>query len=93
MQAAASIGLMLMSLNIQPAMAQQTNPTAPATSQTVQNDTTGQAGLPQAPTPKLTEPLYLRDTGVDYTKPKSHFWNPIAPYTSTDVAPTRLGKP
>ena len=91
MQAAASIGLMLMSLNIQPAMAQQTNPTAPTTSQTVQNDTTGQAGLPQAPTPKLTEPLYLRDTGVDYTKPKSHFWNPIAPYTSTDVAPTRLG--
>jgi outer membrane protein len=47
MQAAASIGLMLMSLNVQPAIAQQTNPTAPATpqtSQTVQNDTTGQAG-------------------------------------------------
>ena len=91
MQAAASIGLMLMSLNIQPAMAQQPNPTAPATPQTVQNDTTGQAGLPQAPAPKLTEPLYLRDTGVDYTKPKSHFWNPVAPYTSTDVAQTRLG--
>ena len=84
MQAAASIGLMLMSLNIQPAMAQQTQSRPqPATSrqQTVQNDTTGQAGLPQAPAPKLTEPLYLRDTGVDYTKPKSHFWNPIAPYT------------
>ena len=90
MQAAASIGMMLMSLNIQPAMAQQTNPTAPATAQTVQNDTTGQANLPQAPTPKPTEPLYLRDTGVDYTKPKSHFFNPFAPYTSTNVAPTRL---
>jgi outer membrane protein TolC len=99
MQAAASIALMLMSGWTQPAMAQQqTNPnppanpapqtapqTAPAAPQPVQNDTTGQAGLPQAPPPKLTEPLYLRDTGIDYTKPKSHIWNPIAPYTATNV--------
>ena len=57
MQAAASIGLMLMSVIVQPALAQQTNPTAPAMPQTVVNDTTGQRGLPQAPQPKLTEPL------------------------------------
>src|SRR6266852_5890862 len=37
----------------------QTNPTAPAPTQPVQSDTTGQAGLPQAPGPKPTEPLYL----------------------------------
>src|SRR4051794_9428333 len=101
MQAAASIALLLMSGWTQPAMAQQqrnpptnpvpttqppqTNPTAPATPQPVQSDTTGQAGLPQAPPPKLTEPLYLRDTSIDYTKPKSHIWNPIAPYTATNV--------
>jgi outer membrane protein len=91
MQAAASIGLLLMSVNMQPALAQQTNPTAPAPPQTVVNDTTGQAGLPQAPQPKLTEPLYLRDTEHDYTKPKSHLWNPIAPYTATDVPLARLG--
>jgi outer membrane protein len=101
MQAAASIALLLMSVCTQPGMAQQqtspttqppaqTNPTAPAPPQTVQNDTTGQPGLPQAPAPKPTEPLYLRDTPVDYTKPKSHFWNPIAPYTATNVPSSPL---
>jgi outer membrane protein len=101
MQAAASIALLLMSGWTQPGMAQQTNPaspttttttpatqtspTAPAVPQPVANDTTGQPGLPQAPAPKLTEPLYLRDTSIDYTKPKSHLWNPIAPYTATNV--------
>jgi outer membrane protein len=100
MQAAASIALLLLSVATQPGMAQQTspatpatqtNPTAPAGPQTIANDTTGQAGLPQAPAPKATEPLYLRDTGIDYTKPKSHLWNPIAPYTSINVEPSRLG--
>jgi outer membrane protein len=95
MQATAGIALLLMSVWTQPGVAQQTNPapsaTKPAPPQAIQNDTTGQAGLPQAPAPKLTEPLYLRDTGVDYTKPKSHFWNPIAPYTSINVPAERLG--
>src|SRR5882757_9311061 len=101
MQAAASIALLLMSGWTQPGVAQQqtnpttqpppqTNPTAPAPPQPVANDTTGQPGLPQAPTPKLTEPLYLRDTPIDYTKPKSHLWNPIAPYTATNVPSTLL---
>jgi outer membrane protein len=92
MQAAASIALLLMSGWTQPGMAQQqtnpnpptnpstnpqtspasqTNPTAPAPPQPVQNDTTGQAGL--------------LDTPIDYAKPKSHLWNPIAPYTATNV--------
>jgi outer membrane protein TolC len=105
MQAAASIGLLLMSVSTQPLMAQQTpvqpqtnpqpqtqtNPTTPATQQTVVTDTTGTPGLPQAPEPKPTEPLFLRDTAVDYTKPKSHLWNPIKPYTSIDVPQARLG--
>ena len=99
MQAAASIALLLMSGWTQPGMAQQptpappqTNPTAPAPPQAVQNDTTGQPGLPQAPAPKLTEPLYLRDTAIDYSKPKSHLWNPIAPYTATNVPLARAGR-
>ncbi len=99
MQAAASIALLLMSVSTQPVMAQQTAPqpqpqsssTAPAAQQTVVTDTTGTPGLPQAPAPKLTEPLYLRDTSMDYTKPKSHFWNPLAPYTATNVPQPRLG--
>jgi len=91
MQAAASIGLLLMSVNMQPALAQQTNPTAPAPPQAVVNDTTGQPGLPQAPQPKPTEPLFLRSTSHDYSNPKNHFWNPIAPYTATNVPLPRLG--
>jgi outer membrane protein len=89
MQAATSIALLLMSVVTQPGMAQQTNPTAPAPPQAITNDTTGQNGLPTAP--KYTEPLFLRDTGVDYTKPKSHVWNPIKPYTAINVPEPRLG--
>jgi outer membrane protein len=102
MQAAASIALLLMSGWTQPGVAQQqtnpptqpptqTSPTAPASPQAVTNDTTGQPGLPQAPAPKLTEPLYMRDTGIDYTKPKSHLWKPWAPYTATDYPAPSLG--
>src|SRR5580704_3279022 len=91
MQGAASIALLLMSMLTQPGMAQQTNSTAPAQVQPVTNDTTGRPGLPQAPAPTPTEPLYLRDTGVDYTKPKSHFWNPIAPYTPMNYPAPSLG--
>ena len=47
------------------------NPTAPAQAQSVQNDTTGTPGLPQAPQPKLTEPLDLRPSGKDYTRADS----------------------
>jgi outer membrane protein len=89
MQAATSIALLLMSVVTQPGMAQQTNPTAPAPPQAITNDTTGQNGLP--PAPKYTEPLFLRGTGVDYTKPKSHLWNPIKPYTSINVPEPRVG--
>jgi outer membrane protein len=91
----------------QPGMAQQAQPqqsdagtaqpqtrtsaTKPAVPQPVANDTTGQPGLPQAPAPKLTEPLFLHDTSVDYAKPKSHIWNPIAPYTATNVPVLQFG--
>jgi outer membrane protein len=99
MQAAASIALVLMSVCTQPGVAQQTNPAAapqtsptrPAPPQPIANDTTGQAGLPQAPAPKPTEPLFLRDTSIDYTKPKSHFWNLLAPYTATNAPSPSLG--
>jgi outer membrane protein len=97
MQGAAAIALLLMSVNTQMVVAQQANPqpqtspTAPATPQPVVTDTTGTPGLPQAPAPKPTEPLFLRSTDVDYTRPKSHLWNPLAPYTATNVPEVRLG--
>jgi len=60
--------------------------------QTLASPTTTPAGdLPEAPAPKFTEPLYLRDTAHDYTKAKNYFRNPIAPYTRTNVPLPRLG--
>ena len=69
---------------------QQASPTAPAAPQAVQNDTTGIPGLPQAPTPKLTEPLFLRPSFKDYSKGKFGFPNPLRWYTATNYAAPRL---
>ena len=66
------------------------NPTAPAPQQTVQNDTTGTPGLPQAPSPKLTEPLDLRPTSKDYTEPIPFWPNPFKDYTPTNYPAPRL---
>ncbi len=87
MQAAASIGLLLMSVSTQPGFSQQQQPTPPAASSSapVSNGPTSMPGLPTEPEPKLTEPLYLRDTNVDYTKPKPALWKIWKPYTPTDV--------
>jgi outer membrane protein len=101
LQAAATVCLVLMSGMTGSGVAQQqpsqqpnqtiSNPTAPAPPAPVQNDTTGNPALPQAPTPKPTQPLFLRDTGKDYGQPKTHFWNPLAPYTATSVPLPRQG--
>ncbi|HVG26498.1 MAG TPA: TolC family protein [Acidobacteriaceae bacterium] len=66
------------------------NPTQPALPQAVQNDTTGQPGLPQAPAPKLTEPVYMRPTGTDYSHPKTVFPDPLAIYTPKSYPASRL---
>ncbi len=70
--------------------ASQVSPTAPAVPQPVQNDTTGAPGLPQAPKPALTEPLYLRPTGIDYTRGNRFFPNPLAIYAAKDYPSPRL---
>lgn len=41
--------------------------------------------LPAAPAPIPTEPLFLRDTGIDFSKPYSLFRNPKKYYTGGDV--------
>ena len=103
MQATAAIGLLLMSEFAQPGLAQATAAPAGATQQTgatqagpttpaVQTPTgADQNNLPQEPEPKLTEPLYLRDTGTDYTHLHPMFKNPIRPYQPTNFALPRLG--
>jgi hypothetical protein len=74
LQATATVCLVLASgVTATPGFAQQqtaptqtvSNPTAPAPAVPIQNDTTGNPTLPQAPAPKPTQPLYLRDTGKD----------------------------
>ena len=95
MQAAASIGLLLMSMTTQEGLAQQQPQQSSSTVSTAQTQATAglvnQAGLPQAPTPKLTDPLYLRDTDHDYSKPLPFVWNPIKPYTPINVPQPLLG--
>jgi len=101
MQAGVAIALLLMSGTMQTAMAQAAAAQAVApTGAAVANQSgvaqatpplaTGQATLPQAPAPKLTQPLYLRDTAKDYTKLKGLFPNPIKIYTPTKVPLPRL---
>jgi outer membrane protein len=68
----------------------QVSATQPSQPQAVQNDTTGTPGLPQAPAPKATEPMYLRSTGHDYTNPIPFFPNPLRDYRSTDYPMPRL---
>ena len=97
MQAAVSIGLLLMSMSAPQGIAQQTNPPAPApipvSSSNAQAGaaTTPTGALPPAPDPKLTEPLYLLDTNKNYANPKSHIWKFWAPYTPTNYPLARLG--
>jgi len=106
LKAGASVGLVLLGTFGQQVEAQQagqqsvqqqtgaqtqTSPTQAAAPQAVQNDTTGTPGLPQAPKPTLTQPLYLRDTTKDYTQlRKFSFKNPFSWYKPTDVPEPRL---
>jgi outer membrane protein len=83
---------------VQPAQGQpdqtavaQSSSTTPTPQAGVQNDTTGTPGLPQAPQPKPTEPLYLRDTAVDYTDAHHFFKNPLNLYKPTEYPQPRLG--
>jgi outer membrane protein len=48
------------------------------------------AGLPAAPAPNATLPLYMRPGGRDFQQPHQHFPNPIAPYLSTHVDVPRV---
>jgi outer membrane protein TolC len=92
LQATAAIALLMVSGNIQTAGAQAA--TATPVAQTAAGTSSSTAGpaagnLPAAP--KWTEPLYLRDTGRDYTHQHPFFPNPLKLYSPTDVPLARLG--
>ena len=94
MQATAAIALLLMSVNIQPALAQAGVAPSGAAPQSSSSSAQPAAGMTQSnlpPAPKLTEPLYLRDTAKDYTRLHPMFPNPLKMYTATNVPLPRLG--
>src|SRR6201996_8823378 len=66
----------LLSANLLPAVAQQAPPPGPNTPPAL--------GLPPAPKPNYTEPLFMRPADRDFSKPNSYFpkiWNPYVPIT------------
>jgi outer membrane protein len=89
---AAATALLLISGNTQFTLAQAATPQSAVTGRTVTTPTVttpsapaAQPTLPPNPAPKLTGPLYLRDTGRDYTHLHSIFPNPLKLYTPTNV--------
>jgi len=106
MQATAAIVLLLMSGVAQPGLGQQpsppaqqtspagaTTPAAPAsaTQPTAQAPTGQDQAVPPTPQPRLTQPLYLRSTGHDYTHPHGAFPNPFTMYSPANYPAARLG--
>jgi outer membrane protein TolC len=101
LQATAAIALLVVSGNIQTAGAQAAQATPTAQTAAGQSSSTATAAvgiLPAAPAasnrqpePKLNGPLYLRDTGRDYTRQHPFFPNPLKLYSPTDVPSARLG--
>ncbi|HEY5056077.1 MAG TPA: TolC family protein [Acidobacteriaceae bacterium] len=91
LQSATAVLLVVLSGNVQPALAQaQQMPSAtqPATAAPSGAD---QSSLPQMPAPKPVGPLYLRDTSIDYTHPHGWLPNPLKIYAPTSVPAARLG--
>ena len=61
--------------------------TAPSYAQVPQQNAPAAPGLPPEPTPNFTQPLYMRDTPRDFSKPRGYWRNPLAPYSPTTVQP------
>jgi outer membrane protein len=87
LRATAAISCVLMGTMPSWALGQQ-QASAPAPQATQTNQTA--QGLPPEPAPNYTQPLYLRPTARDYTKPRGYWPNPIAPYSPTTEQPGRF---
>ncbi len=78
LRAAAAVTCLL--AGTMPSWAQQQTPqTAPSAQ-----------GLPAEPAPNYTQPLYLRPSNRDFSKPRGYWPNPIAPYSPTTEEPGRF---
>ncbi|HEX3470976.1 MAG TPA: TolC family protein [Silvibacterium sp.] len=72
-----------LSNGVEPPQAQEKTPSNPAGAPNTQ-------GLPTEPAPNFTQPLYMRPTPRDFSRPRSHFPNPIAPYMPTTAPPANF---
>jgi len=101
-QAAVCVGLMVLS-GFQPVAAQQAatppvqaqstlanQPTTPALQQPINNNTKWNTGLPLAPEPTLTQPLYLRPTDRDFTSAHTFLPDPLNVFRSLPYPAPRL---
>ncbi len=61
----------------------KTPPPQPSISRTTE-------GLPSEPAVNFTQPLFMRPTDRDFTRPRGYFPDPISPYTATSAAPPRF---
>jgi hypothetical protein len=61
----------------------KTPPPQPSISQTTE-------GLPSEPAINFTQPLFMRPSDRDFTRPRGYFPDPISPYTATSAAAPRF---
>jgi outer membrane protein len=90
LRAMAAITMMLASTAPSWALGQQQ---AAATSQAAaaqQNADPALHDLPPEPAPNYTQPLYMRSTSRDFTKPGNYWPNPLRPYTATTIPASRF---
>jgi outer membrane protein TolC len=64
--------------------------TAPSYAQVPQQTAPAAPGLPPEPTPNPTQPLFMRDTPRDFSKPRGYWPNIAAPYSPTTVPPANF---
>lgn len=88
LQATASVAVVLMGSMAQPGFAQVQKANTGKSGQSV---AAGQQDLPTAPTPKQTEPLFMRSTPMDYTEPRRQtLRHPFDAYKGMDYPLPRL---
>jgi outer membrane protein len=91
LRATAAIAMLIASTAPSWALGQQTQQPATAQATTQANSqNTANPGLPPEPAPNFTQPLYMRPTDHDFTKPRGYWPNPISPYSPSSLPPPRF---
>ncbi|QNI34019.1 TolC family protein [Alloacidobacterium dinghuense] len=92
LRATAAITMLLASTAPTWALGQQTQqpPTTAQATTPAAAPANAQQTFPTEPAPNFTQPLYMRDTPYDFSKPRGYWPNPIAPYKPLNPASPRF---